>query len=1247
MRSKTKKLIWAAPLLAVFAVAAALALFAAQPPDDAAAQDTTATGNEIPGMVQNLTVAPYMEKDGGIPQEQLAITWDPPIVGGAPAGYRIDLSLDGELWLPYMITANTRQMRMIYGDEDDPNNNEIVLPAESKRYFRVFATNRQGTGPGAEASGTTLPAEKPDVVKNVSAVAPTILLNIDLNGDGDTTDDNVQNVDETAFGIDLNNNGRLETDVDGLNETGITRSSRTVIQLNWTAPKNPPGAPVTSTRIEWSPEGKDPWYLLTDDGPATGPHFDAGLSSMTTRHYRVFARNSVGLSAVSANSDSATTDDSLVPLKPRGLEYILLSPNSPQTDLRWTPPFDPAGDPVDRYIIQARLANQDGEDDDDYMNLHSGAYIDADDVDDGYDFARLDLTRAGITFAAGDLVDIRIRPGNRKGYAGSGTADNTADDWWVLSNVPIGHPNMPNKQPAPTGVQDKAENSGRSGLNVTWPAATFVTGQAPADEATPSTHAADVDYVLVINGEEEAAAQSWRDDAPATGNGADPASGDRNHVGANTVDQATNDDGLAADTTRTYRVYAVRAHTDLGITDGDADFSVDGTTDGQDHVIRSYAANASSADTADALLPGKPTALVVAAGGHTEIDLSWTQPATTADCSAGANEATDNDVRLGATIVAGTEDDGSECGANAITGYQIEMSEDPNLAASSWKVVTPVRAEGVTATVDGLTPAKRYYFRVFTRNATGLSVEPSEYDSTITDPADVPTPPGGLVAQPLASDPQKQLKLCWYEQNDVDPLTGDAILTDALPVLGYKIAYVDYDAKGAAMDEMVLVENTHSTKTQFTDPTMLAPGTKRTYKVYSITLGGVGTQAAEATATTLHAPPADLAAAASYDSATKAHSITLTWTAGGTGVTEYQVERKSGTDAFAAVKPPHVGKAATYKDMTGLTAGAEYTYRVRTIVNTMPSDWAEIKATTMDKPDAPVATAMADDATSITVTWTAADNGSAITGYMVERGTMGADGTTMTWTAVDPAHTGTAMTYTDTGLTEMTMYYYRVSATNAVGTSDWSENASATTSDSNNAPMPATGANALPTTVDLVVGGDSRVITLTGSFTDADGDALTYSATSSSEAAATATVSDDMTMLTIAPKADGAATVTVTASDGTASATHDIAVTVAGRAIRPTIDSVSVLQNSISVVWNTASIQNAEAIKVALFELDAKGDVISLATGYAGNVHTISPANDPGAHTFTNVPSGSYKVGVANYANGEHKTIVSGVQTVQ
>ena len=61
--------------------------------------------------------------------------------------------------------------------------------------------------------------------------------------------------------------------------------------------------------------------------------------------------------------------------------------------------------------------------------------------------------------------------------------------------------------------------------------------------------------------------------------------------------------------------------------------------------------------------------------------------------------------------------------------------------------------------------------------------------------------------------------------------------------------------------------------------------------------------------------------------------------------------------------------------------------------------------------------------TAITLTWTAVTDA---TGYVLQRS---ADQTT--WTTV---YTGTLLTYTDTGLTASTPYYYRLAASQSGGT---------------------------------------------------------------------------------------------------------------------------------------------------------------------------------------------------------------------
>ena len=141
------------------------------------------------------------------------------------------------------------------------------------------------------------------------------------------------------------------------------------------------------------------------------------------------------------------------------------------------------------------------------------------------------------------------------------------------------------------------------------------------------------------------------------------------------------------------------------------------------------------------------------------------------------------------------EDDGSECGPSVIIGYRVDISET---GTSGWTTLATVGAvdDGVTdTTIDPiptsytatvLTPAKRYYFRVGAVNSRGAG-DNTNHVSTDTDTADLPTPPGGLVAQAVSTS---ALTMCWYEHNLVDPLTGDAILDEGLPVLGYQITYV-------------------------------------------------------------------------------------------------------------------------------------------------------------------------------------------------------------------------------------------------------------------------------------------------------------------------------------------------------------------------------------------------------------------------------------------------------------------------
>ena len=148
------------------------------------------------------------------------------------------------------------------------------------------------------------------------------------------------------------------------------------------------------------------------------------------------------------------------------------------------------------------------------------------------------------------------------------------------------------------------------------------------------------------------------------------------------------------------------------------------------------------------------------------------------------------------------------------------------------------------------------------------------------------------------------------------------------------------------------------------------------------------------------------------------------------------------------VDPAHSGAGAEYSH-TGRTADTTYYYRVRAVNADGPGEWAGgVSARTEaaqtqrgdETPGAPKSlSATASGASRIDLLWTVPAGGP--TGYEVE---WSADGST-NWTAADPAHSGTATQYSDTGLAAGTTRSYRVRAVNAAGAGAWSGVAGATT----------------------------------------------------------------------------------------------------------------------------------------------------------------------------------------------------------
>jgi Fibronectin type III domain len=103
--------------------------------------------------------------------------------------------------------------------------------------------------------------------------------------------------------------------------------------------------------------------------------------------------------------------------------------------------------------------------------------------------------------------------------------------------------------------------------------------------------------------------------------------------------------------------------------------------------------------------------------------------------------------------------------------------------------------------------------------------------------------------------------------------------------------------------------------------------------------------------------------------------------------------------------------------------------------------WVQIGAAAPVAPSAPQSLAATAGSGSVSLTWTppASNGGAAITGYNVYRGTS-AGGESAAPIATNVAGTS----FTDTGLTNGTTYYYKVAAVNSAGVSPQSNEASAT-----------------------------------------------------------------------------------------------------------------------------------------------------------------------------------------------------------
>jgi len=214
----------------------------------------------------------------------------------------------------------------------------------------------------------------------------------------------------------------------------------------------------------------------------------------------------------------------------------------------------------------------------------------------------------------------------------------------------------------------------------------------------------------------------------------------------------------------------------------------------------------------------------------------------------------------------------------------------------------------------------------------------------------------------------------------------------------------------------------------------LAAETAYFYRIRASNPGGDSDFSNEAKATTLPIPPA---APGNLTATTVSYNrINLAWKDSSDNEAGFKVERRIGA-AGTFVEAARVGANVTSFADTGLAGNIKYFYRVRAYNIAGHSPYSALaSATTLpNPPEAPnnfVAVLVTHN--RINLSWQ--DNSNAEAGFKIERKTPQSGGGTFDEIAVLNAN---VTSYSNTGLTETTKYFYRIRAYNISGLSAYSE----------------------------------------------------------------------------------------------------------------------------------------------------------------------------------------------------------------
>ena len=792
--------------------------------------------------------------------------------------------------------------------------------------------------------------------------------------------------------------------VQNLTATGISTDT---IKLDWELPADVGGSAVIGYRILGSDDGGNNYQVLrsstvNEEADTITEHIHDGLQPGETWHYLVSAINSTGEGTITGVSGQ-TKREGEVPGAPT--ELTAEADGNTAIDLDWDAPADPGSSAITGYRIE--VSTDGGSNWTDLVTTtntfyeHSG--LQPDTTLHYRVWARNDTGESDnpSNLANATTTTVTSAPDPPTGLTATAQGQDQIDLSWTAPSDDGGSPitgyKIEMSDDGTTGWTDLEDNTGSA--ETTYSDNTVTAGttrhyQVSAINAVGTGNPSNVDDATTegsLPGRPTGLTATAQDTSQIdlawtapTDDGGAAISGYqieyRSDAGsiwrvlvANTdnTDNNYTDSGLERGTTRHYRVSAINA------------------------VGTGNPSNVATETTRDA--PGSPTNLTATPNGQTQIDLSWTEPASN--------------------------------GGSPITGYQIEVSA--NRGATWTMLVENSQSTATTYPHEGLTAGTTRHYQVSAINAIGTG--PASSVDHATTVAAVPDAPTNLTA---TASGRTRIDLDW----DKPPSDGGS------PIIGYRIQM----SEDAGVTWSTLVSDTERTATSYAHRGLSA-GTTRHYRVRALNAEGEGAESNVDSATT--APDVPDAPTGLNAVAAGTSRIDLSWSEpandNGSAVTGYKIEVSNTGNSGWSVHEANTNTTARDYSHTGLNPDTTLYYRVSAIneEGTGPSsnvDHATIYATVPGAPTGLEAMAnVANGSSQIDLSWTAPtyDGGSPVTGYQVE---VSEDGGSQ-WEELEANTSSTAAKYSHTGLNPDTTLYYRVSAINEEGTGPSSNVDDATT----------------------------------------------------------------------------------------------------------------------------------------------------------------------------------------------------------